>query len=124
MKSMKFFGTLILSFAFVMVTVVSCDKDIEISEQLTPQSPTNLDENAESWLPVNNDATDVTLTKITTAAETSTPKIFDPANDEAAVKNINSDAYKAELASIKDMQSKLTGEQRKIIEYWSGGGVL
>src|SRR6187399_3121589 len=121
MKSIKFLGTIVLSLAFIMMAVVSCDKDIEISEQLTPQAPTDLDVDAETWLPVNNDPTDVTLAKITTAAETSTPKIFDPTVDKAAVQNINSDAYKAELASIKDIQSKLTGEQKKIIEYWSGG---
>ena len=32
--------------------------------------------------------------------------------------------YQAELASIKAAQSRLTGEQRRIIDYWKGGGVL
>ena len=124
MKSLKFFTLTLFGFMFIAALVVSCNKEIELSEQLTPLQPTDLDQDAETWLPVNNDATDVTLTKITTAAETSTPKIFDPVNDDAAVGNVNSDAYKAELATIKDVQSKLTGDQKKIIEYWSGGGVL
>ncbi len=124
MKSFRFLGIILLSFTLILMLPVSCNKDIELFEQLTPLEPTNLDADAETWLSVNNDATDVTLAKITTAAETSTPKVFDPANDAASVGNINSDAYKAELASIKDLQSKLTNDQKKIIEYWSGGGVL
>jgi thiamine pyrophosphate-dependent acetolactate synthase large subunit-like protein len=42
----------------------------------------------------------------------------------AAPTDPSSDAYKAELAAIKDAQSKLTNGQRDIIEFWSGGGVL
>ncbi|MCY1021105.1 phosphatase PAP2 family protein [Pyxidicoccus sp. MSG2] len=42
----------------------------------------------------------------------------------AAPADVNSEAYKAELAAIKDAQSKLTEKQRKAIAYWSGGGVL
>ena len=38
--------------------------------------------------------------------------------------DVASDAYKAELATIKDAQSKLTKGQQQTIEYWSGGGVL
>ena len=33
-------------------------------------------------------------------------------------------AYLAEIAALKDAQSKLTKSQRGIIEYWSAGGVL
>ena len=32
--------------------------------------------------------------------------------------------YQAELAAIKSAQARLTAEQRKAIDYWSGGGVL
>jgi len=103
---------LILSFA-----TISCNKDLDEGEDFAPLEPTQLDEDAMDWLSVSTDATDVTLAKIKTAAETSTPKIFDPANDIAAVTNVNSDAYKAELATIKDLQSKLTSDQKKIIEY-------
>ena len=32
--------------------------------------------------------------------------------------------YQAELASIRSAQSRLTSEQRRLIDYWKGGGVL
>jgi hypothetical protein len=35
-----------------------------------------------------------------------------------------SDAYKAELATIKSAQTNLTSAQRAAIDYWSGGGVM
>jgi len=124
MKSVKFLGTTLITLALIFSVVVSCNKDIEQSEKLTKLQPTDLDIDAETWLSVNNDATDVTVAKIITAAETSTPKIFDYPADEAAVQNINSTAYQAELASIKDLQKNLTAKQKKIISYWSGGGVL
>ncbi len=120
MKS-KSIKTILLSVLLITTIVVSCNKDIEFSEKLTPLKPTKLDETAETWAPI--DPSTMTLTKIRTVAE-SAPKIFDPSTDVAAIQNINSDAYKAELAAIKDAQSKLTDGQRKSIEYWSGGGVL
>ena len=86
------------------VFVTSCDKSIELSEQLTPLQPAGLDEDAGTWKMAFMTAPD----QIPLAAPT------DP----------SSDAYKAELASIKDAQSKLTGGQKDIIEFWSGGGVL
>ncbi len=86
------------------VFVTSCDKSIEFSEQLTPLQPASLDEGAGTWKMAFMSAPD----QIAVAA---------PADP-------SSDAYKAELASIKDAQSKLTGGQKGIIEFWSGGGVL
>jgi len=127
MKSIKYYGTSLLTALFLMLSVISCDKDLTLTEQLGTLEPTNIDEDAETWASVNLDTYDVTQTKIYTAAETAVgpaAKIFDPANDVASVQNIGSASYQSELASIKDMQSKLTGEQRKAIEYWSGGGVL
>ena len=95
----------IFSLALVScMLVTSCDKSIELSEQLTPLQPASLDEDAGTWKMAFMGAPD----QIALAAPT------DP----------SSDAYKAELASIKDAQSKLTGAQRGIIEHWSGGGVL
>src|SRR5688572_17312961 len=123
MKTIKYFGKVLVSACLLTFVVASCNKDIENLEVLTPLQPASLDADAETWLSVNNDAFDVTLAKSITAAETA-PKIFDPANDKASVQNVNSDAYKAELAAIKDMQKNLTGSQKKIIEYWSCGGVL
>jgi hypothetical protein len=103
MKS-KFYKS-IFSLALVScMLVTSCDKSIEFSEQLTPLQPASLDEDAGTWKMAFMSAPD----QIAVAA---------PADP-------SSDAYKAELASIKDAQSKLTGAQRGIIEHWSGGGVL
>lgn len=127
MKSNKRYITLLLTAFFLTGIVISCDKDIEQTEQLAPQASTDEDEDAETWLSVSNDTYDVTQAKIYTAAESAVgpvPKTFDPTNDLAAVQNVGSPAYQTELATIKDMQSKLTSDQRKAIEYWSGGGVL
>ncbi|HET9317210.1 MAG TPA: phosphatase PAP2 family protein [Vicinamibacteria bacterium] len=37
---------------------------------------------------------------------------------------VTSDAYRAELTAIKAAQAGLTAEQREVVAYWSGGGVL
>jgi len=42
----------------------------------------------------------------------------------AAPSQVGSFDYQAELASIKSAQSRLTTDQRKLIDYWSKGGVL
>ena len=94
-------------FSLVLISclfVTSCDKSIEITEQLTPLQPASLDEDAGTW-----------------------KMAFMTAPDQVPVGSpapISSDAYQAELTAIKDAQSKLTNAQRDIVEYWSGGGVL
>lgn len=102
MKS-KFY-VLIISTVLLSGLFTSCDKSIEFTEQLTPLKPADLDEDAATWSMV---------------LMTSPTQIAVPAPADAT-----SDAYKSELASIKDLQSKLTNAQRESIEYWSGGGVL
>jgi hypothetical protein len=122
MKKHKYFGY-ILTLSIAMAAVVfSCNKDIEVTEDLPAFEPTGTDSDAETWAGMAEP--DVTMAKMTTAAETSTPKIFDPATDIATVKDISSTTYQGELTAIKDAQKNLTGEQMRIIEYWSGGGVL
>lgn len=123
MKTIKFYGKVLASICLLMFVVASCNKDIENLEALVPLQPASLDADAETWASVNNDPFDVTLAKSITAAETA-PKIFDPAVDIAGVQNVGSATYLAELQAIKDLQKNLTSEQRKIIEYWSCGGVL
>jgi len=122
MKSIKVYGTILIVVALMASLVVSCNKDIDLSEELPALVPVGTDEDAETWLGAAEP--DVTMAKMITAAETSTPKIFDPANDLTMVQDVNSAAYQAELTSIKDLQKNLTAEQKQIIEYWSGGGVL
>ncbi len=115
MKS-KFYILLASSFILIIITIVSCNKDLDFTETLKPLTPADLDADAENWAPA--DVTTMTLTSITNIVENSTPKVFNPPAD------ITSDAYVAELAAIKGLQSNLTNGQRKAISYWSGGGVI
>jgi hypothetical protein len=94
--------TLILSVLLLMAVPFSC-KDIISSEGLVPLVPTNVDANAGTWLPIL-----VLNNQVTVPAPAAT----------------NSTAYLAELAAVKDVQSKLTADQRNIIDYWNVGGVL
>ncbi len=88
--------------------VVSCDKDVESVQGLKTLTPSNTDANAYTWKPVvltsNN--------QIALQAAFITPTA------------VTSDAYKAELQTIKDLQAGLTKAQRNSIEYWSVGGIL
>ena len=98
-----------LFFAFSAVSIAlglqSCDKEVETKEVLGVLTPAKLDETAGTWTPV-----------ILTNYSTQVP-LAPPAATTSA-------AYVAEIAAIKDAQSKLTKSQRSIIEYWSAGGVL
>jgi hypothetical protein len=111
-----FYSSILLGSLCVAVLTVSCDKDVNFSEELKPLQPANADANAQTWTP--SDASVMTIDKIVAIVETSTPRVF---NDPAPV---TSDPYKAELASIKTVQQNLTAKQKEIIEYWKGGGVL
>ncbi len=99
---MKKIYTPILTVLLLMATPFSC-KDITSSEGLVPLIPTNVDANAGTWVPILITNNQVTLPS--PSATTST-------------------AYLAELAAVKDAQSKLTAEQKNIIDYWNVGGVL
>ena len=100
MKSI-FYSTIVI--LAIILFPIGC-KDISQTEVPAKQAPLNIDANAGAWTPVFLSP----INQIAVAAPTA----------------ITSDAYKAELASIKDLQSKLTTTQRKAIEYWSGGGIL
>ncbi len=95
------FALVATGFAFLLS---SCDKDLELEEQFGPLTPASADANAGTW------------DLIVVPSVESIPV--------AAPVAITSDAYKAELAAIKDAQGKLTAEQKAVIEYWSAGGVL
>ncbi|MFM9838637.1 MAG: phosphatase PAP2 family protein [Cyclobacteriaceae bacterium] len=99
---MKKIYTLILSALLLMAIPFSC-KDITSSEGLVPLIPTNVDTNAGTWAPVL-----VTNNQVIVPAPSATISV----------------AYLAELAAVKDAQSKLTAEQKDIIDYWNVGGVL
>ncbi|MBX7125887.1 MAG: phosphatase PAP2 family protein [Cyclobacteriaceae bacterium] len=105
MKSLSISKLSVVFCLFTMFAVVSgCDKAIDFTEQLKPLAPASDDANAGTWKPV----------VMTSVSQIAVPVPAD----------ITTDAYKAELAAVKDAQSKLTSERRKAIEYWSGGGIL
>jgi len=93
-----------LSLALVLSLLTGCDKQIELSEDFKPVTPADVDADAGTWDMIVLSAP----TQIVVAAPT----------------DVTSDAYKAELTSLKDLQTRLDDNKRNIIEYWSAGGVL
>lgn len=109
MKTIKFYLSVLVATLFVIaVTVVSCNKEIDVTEELSPLTPASTDADAGTWdmivLAAPNTAANTTAVPAPTA--------------------VTSDAYLAEIAAVKDAQSKLTDGQREAIEYWSAGGIL
>ena len=102
MKTSSYINSALFFLALILLPM-SC-KDVEGTEKLSTQAPANIDPNAGTWKPVFLNP----ISQIAVAVPTA----------------ITSDAYKAELASIKDIQSKLTAAQRQTIDYWAAGGVL
>lgn len=91
-------------FMLLLALVAGCGKDVSFDENLKPLQPSKSDATAGTWKLIH-------LTSITQVPLAAPVPVSDP-------------AYQAELASIKDLQSKLTSAQRDAIAYWSGGGVL
>lgn len=81
-----------------------CGQDIPQLEELPASSPASGDANAGNW-------------RMIVLSGPSQFTVAPPAP-------VGSDAYRAELASIKTAQASLTDAQRESIAYWSGGGVL
>lgn len=81
-----------------------CDKSVGPFEVLPPLEPSSLEPTAGSWRMI---------------ALTSPSQIA-----VAAPTAVSSAAYVAELDAIKTAQANLTSEQRRVIAYWSGGGVM
>lgn len=105
MKTLKYtFLLMILAVAFTVMLPVSCNKEIDITEELDPLTPAAADNDAGTW----------DMIVLTSPAQITV----------AAPGDVSAAAYLAELAAIKDAQSKLTSQQRETIEFWSGGGVL
>ncbi len=104
-----YYKVISLFFVFSLIGLVlglqSCNKEVETKEVLGILTPAKLDQTAGTWTPV-----------ILTNYSTQVPVAAPAATSSAA--------YIAEIAAIKDAQSKLTKSQRRIIDYWSAGGVL
>ena len=90
----------------IVLGVQSCDKEVETKEVLGVLTPASLDQTAGTWTPII--LTTNYVTQVPVAAPTA----------------VTSAAYIAEIAAVKDVQSKLTKSQRNSINYWSAGGVL
>jgi hypothetical protein len=90
--------------SFALPASLSCDHTITASEVLPPLDAASVDSSAGSWTMILLSGP----TQFTVAA---------PAAETSA-------AYAAELAVIKSTQAHLTPTQRRVIEYWSAGGVL
>lgn len=101
---MKKYILYISAITFLLTATVSCDKEVQSEQKLKVLQPSNIDANAGTWKPI----------LLTSNAQIAV----------AAPAAVTSDAYKAELESIKLIQANLTSAQRKSIEYWSAGGVL
>lgn len=105
MKTLKYISVLmILMVALTVMLPVSCNKEIDITEELKPLTPAGTDADAGTW----------DMIVLTSPAQIAV----------AAPGDVSAAAYLAELAAIKDAQGKLTSQQRETIEFWSGGGVL
>lgn len=89
----------------LVIVATGCDKEIPMNQELKTLTPESVDEGAKDW----------NLLLVTDmATQTPCPQPVD----------ITTDGYKNELAAVKVLQANLTDNQRKIIEYWSAGGVL
>ncbi len=98
-------GKLLFVLASVSITYTSCKKDAtERSEDYPVLTPTNLDLEAGTWSPVLLSSPD----EIPVAAPIA----------------ITSPAYLSELNEIKELQQNLSSDDKKLIKYWSAGGVL
>lgn len=90
--------------AAASMAIAACSKDVPTRADLPPATHGSPDANAGSWKMI----------------VLSGPTQFPVAPPAPA----GSDAYLAEVASVKAAQAGLTDAQRQNIDYWAGGGVL
>ena len=100
----NFYKIFSLASVLMLTTVISCNKDVTVSQSLKVLAPASNDNTAGTWKPV-------LLTSNSQVA------VAAPASTSSAT-------YLAEIQVIKDAQANLTTEQRNAIAYWSVGGVL
>ena len=108
---MKIFTTRLTAIAFLLIAFPFSCKDITGNETLYPYVPTNVDANAGGWNPI---------------LVTADPIYQNDAAGYFILPNLPAPSvnYQSEVAALKDIQSKLTADQKRTIEYWSVGGVL
>jgi len=88
----------------LLLSVTGCDNDIDGMQELKQLQPASLDADAGTWRGIVMTAPD----QIALAAPAA----------------VTSDAYRAELETLKDTQAGLTRAQKEAIAYWGAGGVL
>src|SRR5512135_1023436 len=94
-----------LAFALAAsLAAAGCSKSVPTQQDLPSAAPAGVDANAGSWRMI-----------------VLGPPAQLPVPPPSAT---SSDAYQAELASIKSAQAGLTDAQRQNIQYWAAGGVL
>ncbi|HEU4631674.1 MAG TPA: phosphatase PAP2 family protein [Gemmatimonadaceae bacterium] len=86
------------------VGVAGCDRTVQPTEVLPALQPGSVDADAGSWRMLVLGG----------------PEQFQVPAPAA----VTSDLYRAELAAVKAAQARMTGAQRRALDYWSGGGVL
>lgn len=100
---------ILISTAFAMVIglliLVACNKDVEgRTDDIPALNPANVDLNAGTWKPIL--LTGPTEFAVPAPIATTTPD------------------YIAQVNEIKDWQSKMTSEEKKLVKYWGAGAVL
>lgn len=101
----KIFNLLSYAMAALFVFALSCSKGITgRTDDLPALNPANIDINAGTWKPVLLSAP----TEFAVAAPIAT----------------NTPDYIAQINEIKTWQADMTGEEQRIVKYWSAGAVL
>jgi len=100
---------ILISTSFAMaigaLILVACNKDVEgRTDDIPALAPANIDLNAGTWKPIL--LTGPTEFTVPAPIATTTPD------------------YIAQVNEIKDWQSKLTGDEKRLVKYWGAGAVL
>ncbi|MEK6478694.1 phosphatase PAP2 family protein [Catalinimonas sp. 4WD22] len=87
-----------------ILSLLSCEEDLPTHIKFASYEYANLDENGGNWNPI---------------------LLSDPEQIEIAVPDdVSSDAYQAELSSLKATVSNLSSSQREAVEYWTNNPVI
>lgn len=87
-----------------VMAVASCEEDLPRYAQFTAYEYSGLDENGGNWTPV--------------LLSSSSQIVI------AAPEDVTSAAYQAELAEVKDAARNLSGDQKRMVEYWTNNPII
>jgi hypothetical protein len=101
----KIFFTSVAILAATITIMIACNKDVEgRTDDIPALNPTNLDADAGTWLPI----------LLSSPSEFAVP----------APGATTTPDYIAQINEIKTWQADLTDEEKRIVKYWSAGGVF